>query len=304
MAMISFKIHNVCNYTCDYCDPGSNSGSERWNSEYKPAVDFIKKIREKNKYIVLDLVGGEPTMWPDLQPFMKEVAHENTIIELITNGSRTLRYWEEFLPGNNIIVFSWHSKEVDTDHMVKVLNIVSSKGHASVNVLITPDNWDAGIDAIKKFEKIKNITIYVKPTRLSLISSELYPYTKAQLEYIHEYSHDTSTVNFPEWLKFYAHIIKIDGNNANWGKISANRENIFTGWKCNAGIDRFVIIPNGDIYRCWSNVGGVIGNIYTGYSLPDRPVICTNNNPCYCKTDAIIEKWSPEYKRTSITIIK
>lgn len=294
IAVISFKPHNVCNYTCDYCHPNSKDGSERWNTNYKAVADFVNKVREKNIYACLEIIGGEPTMWPQLQEFMDSVSHENLVIEINTNGSRTIRYWEQFNPSNSLFIFSWHSKEVDTTHLVKVVEVMKDKCLPMVSLLITPDCWEKGLAAIKEFEKL-DILVDIKPVRKNLIGDELYPYTDSQLDYIRAYSQDTSKIKFPEWLKLYPTGIKFNGIEENWNSLVVNKKIIFTNWKCNAGLDRFVIDPNGDISRCWPRVGGKIGNVYSEYTLPIEPVICTYENSCHCKTDAITEKWSPNY---------
>lgn len=294
VAMIAFKSHNVCNFTCDYCHPNSNDGSERWNSNYIAVADFVNKVREKNKYVSLEIIGGEPTLWPELQPFIDKISHENLVLEINTNGSRTLRYWEQFKPSNSLFVFSWHPKEVDTTHLIKVIKIMKNKCFPMVSLLITPDSWEKGLDAIKEFEKL-DILIDVKPVRKSLISPGLYPYTKSQLEYIDSFSQNSPTINFPKWLDLYPKTIRLNGIEQNWNSMVIDKKNSFTNWKCNAGLDRFVIDPNGDISRCWPRVGGKIGNVYSEYTLPTEPVICTYQNVCHCKLDAIVEKWSPNF---------
>jgi sulfatase maturation enzyme AslB (radical SAM superfamily) len=294
IAVISFKPHNVCNYTCDYCHPNSKDGSEKWNANYMAVADFVNKVREKNTYACLEIIGGEPTLWPQLQSFMNSVIHDNLIIEINTNGSRTLRYWEQFKLSNSLFIFSWHSKEVDTDHLIQVIEIMKNKCHPMVSVLITPESWEKGLAAVEQFEKF-NILVDIKPVRKSLIGDELYPYTENQLDYIRSYSQDTSKIIFPKWLNLYPSAIKLNGLREDWNKLVVNKKNIFTNWKCNAGLDRFVIDPNGDISKCWPRVGGKIGNVYSEYNLPTEPITCTYEHACHCKQDAIIEKWSLNY---------
>ena len=293
-AIISFKPHNVCNYTCDYCHPNSNDGSERWNSNYIDVANFINKVREKNSYACLEIIGGEPTQWPQLQAFIDSVSHDNLVIEINTNGSRTLRYWEQFKPSNSMFLFSWHPKEVDTAHLIEVVKIMKDKCFPMVSLLITPEYWKTGLDAITQFKNL-DILVDIKPVRKSLISDELYPYTEEQLEYICTYSQNKSNINFPKWLDLYPKDILFNGIQKDWNTLVVNQKNIFTDWKCNAGLDRFVIDPNGDISRCWPRVGGKIGNVYTGYELPTEPITCTYKYECHCKQDAITEKWSPNY---------
>lgn len=294
MAMVSYKIHNVCNYTCEYCESNSNNGSERWNLNYQAAVDFLNKVRERNEYLYLDIVGGEPTLWPEFQSFINAVSHKNTLIEVSSNGSRSIRYWENFNAGNNVFSFSWHPKEVDTNHLINVINIMKDKCHVTVNMLITPDSWTKGMDALREFEKL-NIGINFLPVRKIMSSSELYPYTPEQLNYIHKYTQPYCENNHPVWLRLLPTKIMFNGVEQNWSELITQNKITFTNWKCNAGIDRFVIDPDGTIFKCWPKVEGRIGNIYGEYEFPTKPAICTYQNPCHCGIDARAEKWSPDF---------
>jgi MoaA/NifB/PqqE/SkfB family radical SAM enzyme len=292
-AIISFQPHNVCNFTCDYCHESSNGGNLRWNENYKAVADFVNKVREKNGHVYLEILGGEPTLWPQLQNFMNEIYHENLIVEINSNGSRTLRYWEAFKPGKNIVNFSWHSKEVDTAHLVRVAEVMKSKAYVFVTFLMTPENFEYGKEAIKLFEN-KGIELDVKPTRRSIISSELYPFTDEQLAFIKNYKQDWSAIHVPEWRdKLYPKNIVVNNEVKKWRNIVIAKENTYTGWKCSAGVDRFTLDATGDVKRCYHSVGGIIGNVYKGFDLPDDPIVCTYAHPCHCKLDAMVEKWSP-----------
>lgn len=293
-AIISFQPHNVCNYTCDYCHSSSNGGDQRWNDDYKAVVKFVNTIRERNKFLYLEILGGEPTLWPSLTDFIAEVAHDNLIIELNSNGSRTLRYWNEFPAGNLIINFSWHSKEVDTDHLFRVVEIMKDKIYVIVTVLMTPDSFNNGILAVQKFKSL-NVEVDVKPARKSIIEAELYDFTKEQLQHIGQYVQDRTSIYTPKWhTDLYPTNIIINNKQLRWRNIVINNEHTYTGWRCTAGINRFIINPAGNITRCYPGVGGIIGNVFTGYELPVQPITCSYNRPCHCKLDAMVEKWSPD----------
>ena len=71
---INYDLGNICNYKCWYCFPGSNEGTVPW-----PAVELVKHNIVKlithyqsNGYDVqLSLLGGEPTLWPNLGEFVE-----------------------------------------------------------------------------------------------------------------------------------------------------------------------------------------------------------------------------------------
>lgn len=293
-AIISYMPHNVCNYSCTYCSAWHNDGSNRWNIDYTSPANFVNEIRVKNKYVYIEILGGEPTLWPNLQNFINEICHDNVVIELNTNGSRTLRYWQDFKKANYIINFTWHSAEADTLHLYEVVKIMKDKSYSCVTFMMTPENFNIAKDAILLFETL-GVQIDVKPTRINIGSSELYPFTNEQLQYITEYKNDWKNINTPVWWNLYPKDIKI--NNAlpePWYKIVIEKQNIYTNWTCTAGLNRFTIDPLGNINRCYQNIGGSIGNVFTGYTLPTDAVICTFADQCSCKLDAMVEKWSPD----------
>lgn len=293
-AIISYQPHNVCNFTCEYCHSSSNGGDQRWNNKYSKMVDLINIIREKNKHAYLEILGGEPTLWPELVAFINKILHENLVIEINSNGSRSLRYWEEFPIGQVIINFSWHSKEVNTDHLYEVVKIMKSKAYVMVTFLLTPDNFNAGLDAVEKFKDLQ-IELDPRPTKKCIVSSELYDYTEDQLMYIKQFKQDWSKIHKPSWkTKLYPNDVIINNNVKHWHSITINKEHTFTGWSCAAGLDRFIIDPRGNITRCWPGVGGSIGNVYAGYVLPATLITCTHKGACHCKLDAMVEKWSPD----------
>jgi MoaA/NifB/PqqE/SkfB family radical SAM enzyme len=256
-----------------------------------PVANFINKIRERNGSVFLEILGGEPTLWPKLPQFIDAVLHDDLVIELNTNGSRTLRFWEDFPAGNHIINFSWHSKEVDTEHLVKVVEIMKSKAYVFVTFLLTSENFEQTKEAIAAFQNL-GVELELRPARLTITQPELYPFTTEQLEYIKAYTQDWSKINTPAWKKKKCPSeLIVDGTPVNWHKVTMDKENVYTGWKCTAGMNRFTITPAGDINKCFHNVGGTIGNVFTGYTLPTMPVTCTYQKACHCKLDAIVDKW-------------
>ena len=100
---IRWNPNNVCNYKCEYCWPGSNKGDykspEDLNLIVKNFNHMIERYKTKlGKTVVhLSLAGGEPTLWKDLGKFIEEIKKENNVyFTLISNGSRTLRWWKEY----------------------------------------------------------------------------------------------------------------------------------------------------------------------------------------------------------------
>lgn len=82
----------------------------------------------------------------------------------------------------------------------------------------------------------------------------------------------------------------------NVNNITAREQNRFEDWECWAGVQQISISNTGDIYRAICKVGGKLGNIYTGFEMPEGTIIC-NKPDCICAADVQISKAEPEHVR-------
>ena len=65
--IVTLFIHNVCNYSCSYCSDYHRDGTQRWPEDWEPYLDLIKRLKKRNKYLYVEVLGGEPTVWPKFQ---------------------------------------------------------------------------------------------------------------------------------------------------------------------------------------------------------------------------------------------
>ena len=120
-------ISNVCNYTCNYCDPKLYGGSSGW-PDLQKSLDFWQYIHTdvNPNAKMLTLSGGEPTIWPKLSEFFNRLdpSYKKAIV---TNGSRTLRWWRKFIDNTQMtqIAISVHLEFADVNHIKEVIKIVS-----------------------------------------------------------------------------------------------------------------------------------------------------------------------------------
>jgi len=293
-AIVSFYIHNVCNYSCSYCASHHYDGSHRWPTTWKPYTDFLTEVRKRNKYVFIEIFGGEPTLWPQFQDFIDTVSDDNTFIEISTNASRTLKYWEKFKSNRCFMMLSWHHEFADDDHFFEVANILQHKASVHVPLMVVPENFERAKRLYERFEK-SNFKIDCQPkfTRLSIGGSEYFPYTTEQREWINSVGFYRRKPWSIDW-KFPHHLL-YDNKLVYWSDIAKHDLHKFKGWTCNAGVNRFFVEPDGNIQRCSKNVGGSLGNIFKEYKLPENPIVCTVGS-CPCKVDAIVEKWQDDIK--------
>jgi organic radical activating enzyme len=151
-------IHNACNFSCSYCSDYHRNGSLRWPQDWTPYLELIKKQKKRTKYVHIEILGGEPTLWPKFYEFIEAVSDENVFVEWGTNGSRTLRYWEQLKPQRAFVSFSWHSEYADDEHFYRAVEIMQDKASINCSLMVLPTNFDR---AVALYESLKNLNVEV-----------------------------------------------------------------------------------------------------------------------------------------------
>ena len=285
--IVTLFIHNVCNYSCSYCSDFHRDGSYRWPEDWTPYLNFINDLKQRNRYLYIEVLGGEPTVWPEFQDFVDTISDDRVFVEFSTNASRTLRYWEQFRTHRAFVFLSWHYEQTDDDHFYRVAEIMQHKASVSIPLMVVPDNYDR---AVALYERLQGLNVEITPkfTRTSIHGHDYFEYTEAQRAWIQNNYYNKMRDFGLAWT--VPRNLHFDGEKRKFMTVLDQGLHRFEGYTCTAGIKRFSVDPNGDIKRCTKRVGGVIGNLFTGYALPDAPIVC-NYAACPCKLDAIVEKW-------------
>ena len=81
-------ITNVCNYSCTHCQSFNNyafKGHQRWD-DYKDEYELLSK---KLDIGIIQLMGGEPTLNPDFNKWLKGISNlwPTAKLQISTNGS-------------------------------------------------------------------------------------------------------------------------------------------------------------------------------------------------------------------------
>lgn len=306
--LIQYAIHNVCNYKCWYCFPGSNTGDMRWpdldliTSNFLYLIEYYKIHLGKTKF-QLNLLGGEPTLWPKLSEFIKNIKDalgEDISIMITTNGSRTISWWESNGHYYDHVLISCHPDYVDPAHVIKVADRLYEKNvHTDVTVLMDPTKWNIALDIIKQLKSSRRRW----PIIASQVIHETINYTKEQKKVLTKY---LKRFPNPFWFrrvnkehKYKTSIVYSDGTKQKISKtyLLINDLNHFQGWDCDIGIDAIAIHFNGKLSgTCAVN----LYNLPFTYNLYDvdfqskfNPVLtsttCTMMN-CDCQPEINISK--------------
>jgi organic radical activating enzyme len=257
---INYEVGDICNYKCWYCYPGSNEGTMSWpNADVVKhnLVTLIKHYKDTTNVneIKLSFLGGEATLWPELGKVIKHVVTQtNCKIYIITNGSRTIRWWKEYGQYFDNVSISIHHESVDVDHILKLVKVLEEKKITYfANVLMDHTAWDKCVDIVNKLSN-KKLAVFVKPV---YVNGQLF-YTADQKEYL-----KTAIKSYPSLSFFFRHFKKLlniinlkitsvfeDGSKIvtkNENYFSINMLNNFKGWECTLGINHLGIKRDGTI---------------------------------------------------------
>jgi organic radical activating enzyme len=297
---VEIRLGNYCNYDCSFCDDNFKSGTKRALDieAYKQTID---NLMEGNDIPTLFIVqGGEPTLYPKIVEFLSYIKQRGGYTQMFSNGSRTMRWWEEFLPLKLLdrLVISHHAEQhADPNHTAAILNMAkSSLNEVSCSVTIAKNVFTKSYEhfQIIRASTTDNIAVIMSPVilpdaydfhngtysdeELDIIKNNNKKFTTAQSGYV------TNTF-------FGARAINDRGISypRSGSQMQQLQENKFNGWECDAGIYRLVIETD-DALRAMCRVGGVVGKVSNGTAkFLTSPVTC-NVDDCYCGADAIIPK--------------
>lgn len=290
---IEWVVSNVCNYKCSYCREDLYGGSSG-QPDYKKALEFFDYIHREVQPgpKLLNLTGGEPTVWPKLIPFLNEL-DKSYYTQLTTNGSRTVNWWKRLLDNyDNLarVAISTHLEFASLDHIYNVGKMLHKRTNLTLLLLADKKNFHLIQNYADKFKELE-CTIFVKPIRgLDGVAQD---YTEEQKHFIKTFQHATSKVQLVKGIPTHIVVDDVPKNYSYGLELISQNKHSFQGWKCALGKTRIVIWHNGNISlaQCSTAKEMNLGNIYEGnYSIPDSPVICKTKY-CTCLPDIRIPKW-------------
>lgn len=294
--VVNWCLGSTCNFACSYCPESLHDGKRKWH-DTKNVKAFVNKVRtyHPEKQIYFEFTGGEVTLNKDFIDICKYCTENGVKVGFITNGSRTIRWWEENKQYFDHVIMSFHSEFVDPVHFCKVIELLRLEVRTHVNIMMNPEKWDLCIDTATKVVSIGNASIALQPL-IHDLASELYDYTSDQHRLLKD-QHELFGSKI-KWEKKFDHYrgamktVKIDGT---WTPRTAHsfigrNTNNWQGWECWAGVEQLIVDIDGSVWRGWCRVGGNLGYITDdNLELPTSPVLC-NKNLCHCNFDIMSTK--------------
>ena len=167
--MANIMINGLCNLKCSYCFVDDiNIKCNMTIENVMRAVDFIYKDNTER----LGIIGGEPTLHPELKSILKAVSENERVKEVVlfTNGILLDNYWEELKNKKVNVLVNCNSAEIMPNGLYKkMLNNIVEAAHNKMDIeriAIGINIYDSHMDYAYIFEVLSRSGI--KKLRLSV----------------------------------------------------------------------------------------------------------------------------------------
>lgn len=105
--LLNIKLLNSCNGKCEFCIAAGTPFKKSTNAQ-----KFIDTANSMTKFSRVDVLGGEPTLYPNLVEVLKGIRPYKKEIGIISNGSN-LKILKECIPYLDTVTLSIHSFNYD-----------------------------------------------------------------------------------------------------------------------------------------------------------------------------------------------
>jgi len=138
MFQFNYYINTMCNQKCSYCYARADM---KWNTilNYgliKLDIETFKQYKHKS---IISLIGGEPTLHPQIKTIMKNLTKTHHELHIYTNGTYTKKF-DDAISKLFTWTFSYHGTETDTKLFIK--NMKHLLPIAKVELTIIAQNMD------------------------------------------------------------------------------------------------------------------------------------------------------------------
>jgi len=309
---VDWRLGNTCNYKCSYCPPYENSGSFPWiniDTNIKTQNIIIEGYRSMGKSTSFAYTGGEPTVYKYFPQLLENGKNQGAWNWVYTNGSRTVRYWNDIKDVLDMACISYHAEYDQGDHLIEVVDAIKKQVYLSINVVMHPLQLDKCFAFIDKFKSAHpEIVVDTKIVRVAHGEITHPDYTEDSISKILEYKKIASvrtkkqSIGKPFLGKNV--IMKLIEPDKEPRLINCQEEilkgfngyNDFNNWECYVGVESLMIDFDGKVYKGYCQMDGSIGSI-PNFEVPTDPTTCKyGSKRCTCNLDFATTKYSTPNK--------
>ena len=157
---ITWLLDKFCNYDCMYCGTeyhDNKSKSKDLETLKKAWNNIILKTSSQNLKFKISFTGGEPTANKNFLSFINWLRLDPRVSNLLvtSNGSASVRYYQNLLKNINSLSLSTHSEFMDEseffDKCRQLDQVVKEYGDKTFHVNVMNERWNQ--DRIKLYIK-------------------------------------------------------------------------------------------------------------------------------------------------------
>ena len=270
-AEVTWALNSYCTLQCEYCRPEWKSGTiDHSIGEYLSIVEKLQTTRYKHhQTIYWRITGGEPLNFPDIGTLLKKIKEKSSIVELETSGEMD---WFSFLRVSKLIDklhLTYHHWQ--NDDIVNFILEQCSENNVSVSISI-PLESGLIFECREKVSQFIQQGYNCREQVLLDAGGGFYKgYSQVDLNRIHgrDDSWEPEPVVFNPNVPIPGYIDL---------SVVTNKEFVYTGNPCYAGVDWLSINPKG--FVTYSQCGGrnePLNVFDPNWMPPDSAFPCTVN---------------------------
>ena len=258
---VRFFPTDICNFNCSYCFPNSHDGKLRYPKNvdtviknFRATFDMYKTLG-KERFNLTISGGGEPTLWPGLEKFCYELKQSHDVfVTLITNGSRTLRWWQDHAKCFDEVVMSCHHEYTVIDNYIEVADTLHDAGVTVIaQVLMDAEYFEDCISLIDRMITTSRNEWHIQSKEVvDSPGHDIHSYTSDELEYV---QNSVKRLPSSDWILKHQHALRIyesvilfnddTAKPARPSDIITHGLNYFKGWRCNFALESLVVLNDG-----------------------------------------------------------
>jgi MoaA/NifB/PqqE/SkfB family radical SAM enzyme len=294
--VVNWCLGNTCNFSCSYCPENLHNASIKW-----PSLDTIKTFvhnvvtQTSPRKVYFEFTGGEVTLCPYFPEIAKYVTSLGARVGLISNSSRTVRWWTENKQFFDHVCLSFHPEHADKDHFIEIVKLLHNDVRTHVNIMMLPAKFDYCFEIANIIKDFGNLSMALQPL-IHDFGDKLYDYTDEQKKiFDNQHMLITKDIKFTKQFDYYRGAMKMVFDNglsipSSAHRFISNKTNNWAGWKCYAGVEQIIVDMDGSCWRGWCKVGESFGHIsHANITIPKDPIIC-NKTMCHCNFDIMCSK--------------
>ena len=218
-------------------------------------------------------------------------------VGIVTNASRTLKWWTRGIEYLDDISISIHHEHADIDHICEVIDfLVQHRKNVIVHVMIhfDPKLFDVSLRTLARVRDLYELTDTVKimPKLLRNTHNQVTWYDQSQLDTVNSLTQDVNRQRKRKSnITTNSYYVFEDGTTQSIGrKASLNQQWLTGSWQgytCSAAREYIQVGYQGNVgVMSCGQVYAPVQNIYTPefklFKLPSKDVVCTQQGQCGC----------------------